>query len=59
MVEGSKVLRDYPITLGRIEGHGMRGKALTADYVLVYRTHKLAVIETKAWDLLNLLQRPR
>src|SRR5260370_5694246 len=50
VVEGSRVHREYPITLGRIEGHGKRGKALTADYVLVYRTHKLAVIEAKAWD---------
>jgi type I restriction enzyme, R subunit len=50
IVEGSRIQREYPITLGRIEGHGKRGKALTADYVLVYRTHKLAVIEAKAWD---------
>src|ERR1700730_1325549 len=47
---GSRTRRESPITLGRIEGHGKRGKALTADYVLVYRTHKLAVIEAKAWD---------
>ena len=47
---GQPHLREYPITLGRIEGHGRRGKALTADYVLVYRNHKLAVIEAKAWD---------
>jgi len=50
VVEGSKILREYPITLGRIEGHGKRGKALTADYVLVYRNRKLAVNEAKAWD---------
>ncbi len=50
VVEGSRILREYPITLGRIEGHGRRGKALSADYVLVYRNHKLAVIEAKAWD---------
>jgi len=50
VVEGSRVLREYPITLGRIEGHGRRGKALSADYVLVYRNHKLAVVEAKAWD---------
>ena len=37
VVEGSRIRREYPITLGRIEGHGRRGKALTADYVLVYR----------------------
>jgi type I restriction enzyme, R subunit len=50
VVEGSKILREYPITLGRLEGRGRRGKSLTADYVLVYRNHKLAVIEAKAWD---------
>ncbi len=38
------------ITPGRIEGHGRRGKPLTADYVLEYRNTKLAVIEAKAWD---------
>jgi type I restriction enzyme, R subunit len=50
VVEDSRILREYPITLGRIEGHGRRGKPLVADYVLVYRNHKLAVIEAKAWD---------
>ena len=50
IVEDSKILREYPITPGRIEGHGRRGRALTADYVLVYRNRKLAVVEAKAWD---------
>jgi type I restriction enzyme R subunit len=50
VVEGSRIRREYPITLGRIEGHGRRGKPLIADYVLVHRNHKLAVIEAKAWD---------
>ena len=49
VVEGSRIRREYPITLGRIEGHGKRGKALTADYVLEYRNTKLAVVEAKAW----------
>ena len=48
VVEGSRIRREYPITLGRIEGQGRRGKPLTADYVLVYRNTKLAVIEAKA-----------
>jgi len=43
VAEGSKILREYPITLGRIEGHGRRGKPLTADYVLVYRDRFAAV----------------
>jgi type I restriction enzyme R subunit len=50
VVEGSKILREYHITPGRIEGQGRRGKPLIADYVLVYRNRKLAVIEAKAWD---------
>src|SRR5437868_11623880 len=50
VVEGSRIRREYPITLGRIEGQGRRGQALTADYVLVYRNTKLAVVEAKAWD---------
>ena len=50
VVEGSRIRREYPITLGRIEGRGKRGKALTADYVLEYRNTKLAVVEAKAWD---------
>ena len=50
VVDGSKILREYPITPGRIEGHGRRGKPIIADYVLVYRNRKLAVEEAKAWD---------
>ena len=49
VVEGSRIRPEYPITLGRIEGHGKRGKALSADYVLEYRNTKLAVVEAKAW----------
>ncbi|HIC2037000.1 TPA: EcoAI/FtnUII family type I restriction enzme subunit R [Enterobacter soli] len=47
---GSRIRREYLITLGRLEGNGKRGKALSADYVLEYRNTKLAVIEAKAWD---------
>ena len=50
VVPGSRIRREYPITLGRLEGAGVRGKALTADYVLEYRNTKLAVVEAKAWD---------
>ena len=48
VVEGSRIRREYPIAPGRIEGHGRRGKALTADYVLEYRNTRLAVVEAKA-----------
>ena len=47
---GSRIRREYPITLGRLEGSGKRGKALSADYVLEYRNTKLAVVEAKAWE---------
>jgi type I restriction enzyme R subunit len=50
VVEGSRILREYPITLGRLEGRGRRGKPTIADYVLVYRNTRLAVVEAKAWD---------
>ncbi len=51
VVEGSRVRREYPITTGRLEGNGKKGKALMADYILEYRNTKLAVNEAKAWDL--------
>jgi type I restriction enzyme R subunit len=50
VVEGSRILREYHITQGRLEGHGRRAKAQIADYVLVYRNTKLAVVEAKSWD---------
>jgi type I restriction enzyme R subunit len=49
VVEGSRVLREHGITQGRLQGGGKRAKAEIADYVLVYRNTKLAVIEAKAW----------
>lgn len=50
VIAGSRIRREFFITPGRIEGHGKRGKALKADYVLEYRNHRLAVVEAKAWD---------
>lgn len=50
IVESSRIRREYPITLGRLESGGKRGKSLSADYVLEYRNTKLAVVEAKAWD---------
>jgi type I restriction enzyme R subunit len=49
--EGSKILREYNITAGKIQTGGVRAKKLTADYVLVYKGIKLAVIEAKSDDL--------
>jgi type I restriction enzyme, R subunit len=50
VIEGSRIRREFPITPGRIEGLGRRGKPLTADYVLEFQNTKLAVIEAKPWD---------
>lgn len=49
-VEGSRVLREHGIARGHLHGGGKRVKAEIADYVLVYRNSKLALIEAKAWD---------
>jgi type I restriction enzyme R subunit len=46
-VEASRVQRESIITLGRLEGAGRRARQDIADYVLMYRDHKLAVIEAK------------
>ncbi|MCR6663642.1 MAG: DEAD/DEAH box helicase family protein [Luteimonas sp.] len=48
VVEGSQVRREFRITQGRLQGHGQRAKPEIADYVLVYRNLKLAVVEAKA-----------
>ncbi len=50
VVAGSRVLREFGITQGRLQGGGKRGRAEVADYVLVYRNTRLAVVEAKAWD---------
>lgn len=48
VVDEAKVLREYNITAGKIQVGGARGKKLTADYVLVYKGIKLAVVEAKS-----------
>ena len=51
IVEGSKVLREYNITAGKIQTGGGRGKREIADYVLVYKGIKLAIVEAKSDEL--------
>jgi type I restriction enzyme, R subunit len=46
----SRVRREV-IAPGRLLGAGKRAKAEIADYVLVYRNRKLAVIEAKRRDV--------
>ena len=47
VVPGSYVARELTIYPGRILGGGQRAAALSADYVLSYRSRQLAVIEAK------------
>ena len=49
VVEGSRIRREV-ITLGRLQGAGKRAKQDIADYVLIYRGQKLAVVEAKRRD---------
>jgi type I restriction enzyme R subunit len=51
IVEGSRVLREYNITAGKIQTGGVRAKKLTADYVLVHKGIKLAIVEAKSDEL--------
>ena len=46
VVEGSRVRREV-ITLGRLTGGGKRARGESADYVLIYKGQKLAVLEAK------------
>jgi type I restriction enzyme R subunit len=51
VVEGSKILREYHITAGKIQTGGGRGKPLIADYILVHQGRKLAALEAKSDEL--------
>lgn len=51
VVPGSRVLREYRITKGRLLGAGRRAEADVADYVLVHHNRKLAVMEAKREEL--------
>ena len=48
VVEGSRVLREFRITEGKIQTGGKRGKSLIANYILVFHGRKLAIIEAKS-----------
>ena len=47
VIDGSRTRREV-IAPGRIMGKGKRARALSCDYVLVYRNTKLATLEAKA-----------
>jgi type I restriction enzyme R subunit len=48
VVDGSKVLREFHITAGKIQTGGLRAKPMIADYILVYKNRKIGVIEAKS-----------
>ncbi|MCL1471790.1 EcoAI/FtnUII family type I restriction enzme subunit R [Argonema antarcticum] len=50
LIEGSRIRREV-IAPGRLIGNSKRARSDIADYVLVYRGEKLAVIEAKKRDL--------
>ena len=47
-VEGTIVRREFKITNGEIKPGGIRSGIIRADYVLIYKNRKLAVIEAKS-----------
>jgi type I restriction enzyme R subunit len=53
VVDGSKILRERSaiITDGKIQTGGGRSKPMIADYILVYKGIKLAVVEAKSDEL--------
>ena len=48
VVAGSRVRREYKISDGEIKLGGIRSGKLSADYVLIHKNRKLAVIEAKS-----------
>ncbi len=53
VIEGSKILRERTakITDGKIQTGGSRSKPMIADYILVYKGIKLAVLEAKSDEI--------
>lgn len=48
VVDDSRILREYGINDGQIQPGGIRGKRDIADYILVHRGEKIAIIEAKS-----------
>jgi len=48
VVPESRITREYPINAGEIRAGGIRTGKLKADFVVVYKNRKLAVIEAKS-----------
>ena len=48
VVEGSRITREYPVSIGKLDGAGRRGTSKKADFVLIHKNRKLAVVEAKS-----------
>lgn len=48
VVDDSRILREYGINDGQIQPGGVRGKRDIADYILVHKGEKIAIIEAKS-----------
>jgi type I restriction enzyme, R subunit len=48
VIDSSKILREYHITIGKLQTGAGRTKPTIADYILSYKGRKLAVIEAKS-----------
>lgn len=51
VVPESRIQREYPINAGEIRAGGVRVGKMKADYVLIYKNRKLAVVEAKSDEL--------
>src|SRR5690554_5463685 len=51
IIEGSRLRLEFPITKGRLIGHGKRAKPIFADYVLEYKNRRIGVVEAKKRSL--------
>jgi len=47
VVKDSRIRHEFPISKGRLIGHGQRSAAIKADYILQYHNRNLAVVEAK------------
>jgi type I restriction enzyme R subunit len=48
VVPESRITREFPINAGEIRAGGLRTGILKADFVLIYKNRKLAVVEAKS-----------
>jgi type I restriction enzyme R subunit len=51
VIEGSKILHEYNISASKIQASGITSQKKIADYVLLYKGIKLAVVEAKSGEL--------